>query len=191
MLTVSIGNFIALNQTNFKRLLAYSGISHAGYLLLAIISLRGNTESSLLYYAVGYSVSTLAAFSVAMLVFKAAGNENIDALNGLGKKNPLMAATLTMAMLSLAGIPPFAGFFGKYYIFSEAMKNGYFYLVLVAIINSIIGVFYYFKPILAMYGQPANDVDVKTNYANHLVLWVCLALSLALGLFPDLIAGLL
>jgi NADH-quinone oxidoreductase subunit N len=171
--------------------LAYSGISHAGYLLLAIISLRGNTESSLLYYAVGYSVSTLAAFSVAMLVFKAAGNENIDALNGLGKKNPLMAATLTMAMLSLAGIPPFAGFFGKYYIFSEGMKNGYFYLVLVAIINSIIGVFYYFKPILAMYGQPANDVDVKTNYANNLVLWICLALSLALGLFPDLIAELL
>ena len=191
VLTVSIGNFIALNQTNFKRLLAYSGISHAGYLLLAVISLRGNTESSLLYYAVGYSVSTLAAFSVAMLVFKAAGNENIDALNGLGKKNPLMAATLTMAMLSLAGIPPFAGFFGKYYIFSEAMKNGYFYLVLVAIINSIIGVFYYFKPILAMYGQPANEIEVKTNYANNLVLWICLALSLALGLFPDLIADLL
>jgi NADH-quinone oxidoreductase subunit N len=71
------------------------------------------------------------------------------------------------------------------------MKNGYFYLVLVAIINSIIGVFYYFKPILAMYGQPANDVDVKTNYANNLVLWICLALSLALGLFPDLIADLL
>ncbi len=191
ILTLAVGNLMALSQTNFKRLLAYSGISHAGYLLLILLSSRSQPAAALLYYLVGYSVSTLAAFAVAIPVFKAAKSEEIDGFNGLASKKPVLAAALSIAMLGLAGIPPLAGFFGKYYIFTEALQNGFFYTTLIAIIGSMVGVYYYFKVILAMYGRPANEVKVETTFNYNLVLWVCLAISLGLGLCPSLLAGIL
>lgn len=184
ILTLVVGNLMALSQTNFKRLLAYSGISHAGYLMLIILSSRTQPAAILLYYSLGYALSTLAAFAIALPVFKATGSENIDAFNGLGSKKPVLAAALSVAMLGLAGIPPMAGFLGKYFIFTEALQNGFFYTTLIAIITSIVGVYYYFKVILAMYGQPTNDIKVETSFNYNLVLWVCLALSLALGIYP-------
>ena len=189
--TLLIGNLVALTQDNFKRLLAYSGISHAGYMLLAIISLQGSTDSALFLYSAGYAVASLAAFAIAITVFKASGTESISGFNGLGKKNPLLAAGLTMAMLSLAGIPPFAGFFGKYFIFSEAMRNGYQNLVFLAIISSIIGVFYYMKVIVAMYSKPANEFEVKPTFSYQLVIIVCIVLSIFIGIFPGLFTKLL
>jgi len=189
--TLLIGNLIALTQDNFKRLLAYSGISHAGYMMLAIISLQGSTDSALFLYSAGYAVASLAAFAIAITVFKSTETESISGFNGLAKKNPLLAAGLTMAMLSLAGIPPFAGFFGKYFIFSEAMRNGYENLVFLAIISSIIGVFYYMKVIVAMYSKPANKFEVKPTFAYQLVIIVCLLLSLFIGIFPGLFTKLL
>ncbi|MDP1728097.1 MAG: NADH-quinone oxidoreductase subunit N [Bacteroidota bacterium] len=190
ILTLAVGNLMALSQTNFKRLLAYSGISHAGYLMLIILSSKSQPVAALLYYLLGYSVSTIAAFAVAMPVFKAANSENIDAFNGLGTKKPVLAAALSIAMLGLAGIPPFMGFFGKYFIFTEALQNGFFITTIVAIVGSMIGIYYYFKVILAMYGQPANEVKVETTFNYNLVLWVCLAISLALGLYPAPIVNL-
>lgn len=184
VLTLAIGNLLALSQTNFKRLLAYSGISHAGYLMLLILCAPAQPAGALFYYTLAYSLSTLAAFAIAIPVFKAAGSEEIDAFNGLASKNPLAAAAMSMAMLGLAGIPPFAGFLGKYYIFTQALQSGYFYLTLVAIFSSMIGVYYYFKVILAMYGKPANEVVVENNWNYNLVLWVCLGLSLLFGIFP-------
>lgn len=189
--TLLIGNLVALTQDNFKRLLAYSGISHAGYMLLAIISLQGSTDSALFLYSAGYAVASLAAFAIAITVFKATGTESISGFNGLGKKNPMLAAGLTMAMLSLAGIPPFAGFFGKYFIFSEAMRNGYQNLVFLAIISSIIGVFYYMKVIVAMYSKPANEFEVKPTFSYQLVIIVCILLSIFIGIFPGLFTRLL
>ena len=189
--TLLIGNLVALTQDNFKRLLAYSGISHAGYMLLAIISLQGSTDSALFLYSAGYAVASLAAFAIAITVFKATGTESISGFNGLGKKHPMLAAGLTMAMLSLAGIPPFAGFFGKYFIFSEAMRNGYQNLVFLAIISSIIGVFYYMKVIVAMYSKPANEFEVKPTFSYQLVIIVCILLSIFIGIFPGLFTRLL
>ncbi len=189
--TLLIGNLVALTQDNFKRLLAYSGISHAGYMLLAIISLQGSTDSALFLYSAGYAVASLAAFAIAITVFKATGTESISGFNGLGKKNPMLAAGLSMAMLSLAGIPPFAGFFGKYFIFSEAMRNGYQNLVFLAIISSIIGVFYYMKVIVAMYSKPANEFEVKPTFSYQLVIIVCILLSIIIGVFPGLFTKLL
>ncbi len=189
--TLVIGNLTALVQTNFKRLLAFSGISHAGYMLLIILSIHTKPEGALLYYGLGYSLSTLAAFGVALAVFKQMDSEEISAFNGLGKKNPVLAAALTMAMLGLAGIPPFAGFIGKYYIFTKYLQTGNVMPVVIAVIASIIGVYYYFKVIIAMYGKPANDVEVKGNFGYNLVLWVCLAISLFLGIFPSTITHLL
>jgi NADH-quinone oxidoreductase subunit N len=184
IITLAVGNLMALSQTNFKRLLAYSGISHAGYLMLVILTAKNQTAGALFYYSLAYALSTLAAFAVAIPVFKAANSEDIDAFNGLAKKNPMHAAALSMAMIGLAGIPPFAGFLGKYYIFTEALQSGYFYTTLVAIFASMIGVYYYFKVILAMYGQPANESKMEQSFNYNLVLWVCLALSVVFGIFP-------
>ena len=117
-LTMIAGNLIALSQTNFKRLLAYSGISHAGYMLLAILSLKTNSSSALFFYGASYMLATIGAFAVAIPVFNAMGRESVDAFDGLGKKRHFLAAMLTMSMLWLAGISPFAGFLVKYYIFS-------------------------------------------------------------------------
>lgn len=189
--TLLIGNLVALVQDNFKRLLAYSGISHAGYMLLAIISLQGSTDSALFLYSVGYAVASLAAFAIAITVFKATETESISGFNGLGKKNPFLAACLTMAMLSLAGIPPFAGFFGKYFIFSEAIRNGYQDLALLGIVSSIIGVFYYMKVILAMYNKPANEFTINASFTYQLVIAICLVLSIALGIYPGIFTKLL
>ncbi|MEI6595098.1 MAG: NADH-quinone oxidoreductase subunit N [Bacteroidota bacterium] len=185
--TIILGNLTALSQINFKRLLAYSGISHAGYLLLALISMKGGTANAIFYYSSGYAIATIGAFAVAILVFKAMKNENIDAFNGLGKKNPLLAVALTMSMLSLAGIPPFAGFLGKYYIFSEAIKNGQIALTFIAVLNSIIGVYYYFKVILAMYTKPADETEVSGNVSYYVIISVCLLLSVLLGIFPGVL----
>jgi len=189
--TIILGNLTALSQVNFKRLLAYSGISHAGYLLLGLIGMKGGTANAIFYYSSGYAIATIGAFAVAILVFKAMKNENIEAFNGLGKKNPLLAAALTMSMLSLAGIPPFAGFLGKYYIFSEAINNGQILLTLVAIINSIIGVYYYFKVILAMYTKIPDDTVISSNVSYNIVISICLILSLLIGIYPDVLMHLI
>ena len=183
-ITMILGNLTALTQDNFKRLLAYSGISHAGYMLLAILSLLTNSSSALLFYGTSYVLATLGAFAVAIPVFSAMKYESISAFNGLGKKNPFMAAMLTMSMLSLAGIPPLAGFLGKYYIFSEAINNGYFWLTIIAVLASIVGVYYYFKVILAMYTKDADDVPVKAPPLYLIVMVLCVLLSLILGAFP-------
>ncbi len=185
ILTLAVGNLMALAQTNFKRLLAYSGISHAGYMMLLILSAKDQTAGALFYYSLAYALSTLAAFAIAIPIFKAANSEEIDSFNGLAKKNPLAAAAMSMAMLGLAGIPPFAGFLGKYYIFTEALHSDYFKTTLVAIFASMIGVYYYFKVIIAMYGKPANEVKLENSINYQLVLWVCLALSLFFGLYPS------
>ncbi len=185
-LTMVVGNLTALQQVNVKRLLAFSGIAHAGYLLLGILSITTDATSALFYYSAAYALATIAAFAVAIPVFQSAGSELVSAFNGLGKRKPFMAAMLTMALISLAGIPPFAGFLAKYYIFSEAMANGFFALLLIAIVSSIIGVYYYFKLILAMYTQPTDEsVDVKFPTVYVVVAVLCVLLSLALGLYPN------
>jgi len=189
--TIILGNVVALSQQNVKRLLAYSGISHAGYMLLTLLSINGGNAAALFFYSTTYSLATLGAFTLAIPVFAAMHSEQVDAFNGLGKKHPLMAAMLTISMLSLAGIPPFAGFLGKYYIFSEAIISGQVTLTLIAIINSIIGVYYYFKLILAMYTKPTNESIPEPTPAFWLVAGVCVAGGIILGIFPNALITLL
>ncbi len=190
-LTMLVGNFSALNQDSFKRMLAFSGISHAGYLLLAIVSVYNKTDNALFFYSLAYGVASIAAFAVAIVVAANVGSDKFEAFNGLGKRKPLLAAALTIAMLSMAGIPPFAGFFGKYYIFSEAVKAGHLGLVLLAVVNSIIGVYYYFKVIMAMYTRPSSEVTFTVKPAYGFVIAVCILLSLIAGIYPKLFTGLL
>ncbi len=190
-LTLIAGNLIALSQNNFKRLLAYSGISHAGYMLLAVLSIENEASSALWYYGAAYVLATIGAFAVAIPVFYFRNDETIDAFNGLGKKNPLQAAFLTISMLSLAGIPPLAGFLGKYYIFSEAIRSGYIWLTIVAVLASIVGIYYYFKVILAMYTKDTVEPEVKSPMLYTVVMIVCVVLSLLLGVWPGPFTNLL
>ncbi len=190
-LTITVGNFTALNQDSFKRLLAFSGISHAGYMMLAIVSMYGKTDNAIFYYAVAYGISSVAAFAIAIVVAKNVGNEKIDGFNGLGKSKPFLAAALTIAILSMAGIPPFAGFFGKYYIFSEAIKTGHIGLTVIAVLNSIVGVYYYFKVILAMYTKDSSESVISISPAYTVVIILCTLLTILIGIYPTALANLL
>lgn len=190
-LTLFIGNFSALHQDSFKRLLAFSGISHAGYLLLAILSLYGKTDNAIFFYSVAYGLSSIAAFTVAIVVAANAGSEKIEAFNGLGKRRPLLAGALTIAMLSMAGIPPFAGFFAKYFIFSEAIKNGHLGITIFAVVASIVSVYYYFKVIVAMYTKESTQTTFNVKPSYLFVIAICVLFTVVLGIFPSLVSGLL
>jgi NADH-quinone oxidoreductase subunit N len=190
-LTMVIGNLTALNQDSFKRMLAFSGIAHAGYMLLAIITLYNNTANSLFFYATAYSFASIGAFSIAMIVMRNMKSEKIEAFNGLGKKSPLLAVTLTILMLSMAGIPPMAGFFGKYFVFLDAIRNQHIGLVIVAVITSVISVYFYFKVILAMWTVDSDEAAFSADLPYTIVSLICLAATLILGVFPSFISALL
>jgi NADH-quinone oxidoreductase subunit N len=191
-LTLLVGNITAVIQTSTKRMLAYSSIAHAGYMLLALIALNQFSQSSVLFYSLAYSIGSIASFGILSIVVMSRGNDTTDAFNGLAKTNPLLAIAMTVSLLSLAGIPPTAGFFAKYYIFTAAFASGYGLLVLIAILASLIGVYYYFRIIIAMFFRDAGNNSVIEVSANHKILFVItILLTVALGLFPDFIIRLL
>ena len=190
MLSMTVGNIMALKQNNVKRMLAFSGISHAGFMLMTLIPILPSA-GSLLYYASAYSLAGIAAFSVILYVCKNNNNEDIANFHGLGKTNPLLAGILTASLLSMAGIPIFAGFFAKLILFSQTIEAGYIALVIVAVINSIISVGYYFKLILAMYTKEPNETRTGTPFVLYAVAIIAILLNLVLGLFPSLVIDLL
>lgn len=191
-LTLLTGNITAVVQSSTKRMLAYSSIAHAGYMLLALIAINEYSTSGILLYTLAYSIGSIASFGILSVVANAKGSDGIDSFNGLAKKNPLLAFAMTVAMLSLAGIPPTAGFFAKYYIFTAAFHAGYPILVLIAILASLIGVYYYFRIIIAMYFKESADDSTIEVSMNHKLLFILTALiTIALGLMPDCIITLL
>ena len=188
--SMTVGNIMALRQANVKRMLAFSGISHAGFMLMTLLSLS-SSASSLLYYATSYTLSGIAAFSVLLYVCKNRDNEDIVNFHGLGKTNPLLAAILTGALLSMAGIPIFSGFFAKLILFNQTIQAGYLVVVIAAVINSIISVGYYFKLILAMYTKEPNETRTGTPILIYAVAVIAIVLNIALGLFPSLVLDVL
>jgi NADH-quinone oxidoreductase subunit N len=188
--SMTVGNIMALKQANVKRMLAFSGISHAGFMLMTLLSAT-TSASSLLYYASAYSLAGIAAFAVILYVCKNQDNEDIANFHGLGKTNPVLAAVLTGALLSMAGIPVFAGFFAKLNLFSQTIQSGWLVLVIAAVINSIISVGYYFKLILAMYTKDSNEARTGTPILIYGVAIIAILLNLAIGLFPSLVLNLL
>ena len=188
--SMTVGNIMALKQTNVKRMLAFSGISHAGFMLMALLSAT-TAAGSLLYYATAYSLAGIAAFTVLLYVCKDKGNEEISHFNGLGKTNPILAAVLTASLLSMAGIPVFAGFFAKLMLFTQTIQSGYLIVVIAAVINSIISIGYYFKLILAMYTKDAEEEKQATPFAFYAVAVGAIVMNLIIGLYPTLIMQLL
>jgi NADH-quinone oxidoreductase subunit N len=190
-LTIIIGNVTAVFQTNFKRLLAYSSIAHAGYMLLAILALNNYGQSSILYYSAAYAISSITAFAILLLVSHITKSDSIESFNGLAKRNPLLAFASVIAMLSLAGIPPLAGFFAKYYIFTAALQQGYMWLVIIAVIGSLVGVNYYFKVIIALFKTESAETLIPMTAGFKTFLFVVSIAALLLGIMPDLVASIL
>jgi NADH-quinone oxidoreductase subunit N len=192
ILTLIVSNVTAVYQHSVKRILAYSSVAHAGYMLITLVSISDVSAGAIFYYVVSYAVASIAAFTVLHNVAFENENAIVDSFNGLAKRNPFLSFTMAVALLSLAGIPPLAGFFAKYYIFTVAFQSGHIGLVFLAIITSLIGIYYYFRVIIAMYLKSTEKTEaVKVPVLNQILLVICLILSIALGIFPDLLIGLI
>ncbi len=187
-LTLIIANFTAAVQTNLKRLLAYSSIAHAGFMMITLLCMADNTAGILLYYVLVYSISSIAAFSIFEIVrTQSNGNEDIDAFKGLIRRNRWLAGVFAFAMLSMSGIPPLAGFMAKYMVFTAAISNGYLWLALVGIAGSLIAVYYYFKVIIAMFGHESEAEAISISFTQKLILTLCALALIALSIFPNLV----
>jgi NADH-quinone oxidoreductase subunit N len=150
-------------------------------------------NAAMLFYAAAYSIATITSFVVMLLLSYKFDDDDISNFKGLAKKQPLLGVAVTVAMLSLAGIPPTAGFFGKYYLFTQAIQAGYTGLVIIAILGSLISIVYYFRVIINMYAPEDSSKEVLFDMplAYKVVLIISTALTAALGLFPDLLAGII
>lgn len=186
MLTMTFGNVIAVSQTNLKRLLAYSSIAQAGYILMGAAVSNPIGLAGVLIYLLAYVFTNLGAFLCVILVSNNLGSDDLEAYRGLSERSPFLAASLTLFMLSLAGIPPLAGFIGKYYVFASAIQGRFFTLAVVAALNSAVAAFYYFKVVRLMYlTPPKNRESLVYSLPLFLVLIVTLAGTLAMGVFPS------
>ena len=190
-LSMVVGSIMALRQTSFKRLLAWSGVANAGYMLMAITSLNEYSTTALVLYAAAYSIASIGVFTLVSNMTNA-GNEEISSLHGFSKVNRFPALVVTILMFSIAGIPPLAGFFGKYAIFAGTLQSGMGWLAVVAVISSAISVVYYLKVVVAMY-QPSDREAVQLEFTpgQSLVLGLVLVLVIVMGLAPSLVTGLL
>jgi proton-translocating NADH-quinone oxidoreductase, chain N len=177
ILTMTIGNLFAIRQQNLKRFLAFSSISQAGYILLGLIGGNQLGMASVIYYILVYIFSNLGAFGVVIAISNATGKENIDDYNGLYQTNPNLSLIMTLALFSLAGIPPVAGFFGKFFLFTAAAQKGFYFLVLIAVLNTIISLFYYLLVVKAMFiNKSEKPISMfKSDFSTRFALGICVA----------------
>jgi len=197
VITMTVGNLLALRQTSIKRMLAYSSIAHAGYALMAFLATAGSAGAALggggalLFYLMGYSLMTVGAFGVVLIATNNSAaqydQDDINSLSGLGWSHPLLGITMVISMLSLAGIPPLAGFMGKFYIFSAAINAGYVGLAIIAALNSLVSLYYYLRILVVMYfgekrtqtWSPAENI----GFGPRLALMLSVLGTIYLGIF--------
>jgi len=188
VLTMIVGNLLAIFQENIKRMLAYSSIAHAGYLLVAVTSGSEGAVSSALFYLLAYTFFNLGGFAVVTMIDSRTGsNALISDMKGLSKTHPYLATVLALFMFALSGFPPTAGFFGKFYVFSNAIDNGFIWLVILAVLNSFVSVFYYLRVVVVAFFSEADKEfkPVAFKPAIVLVLFITIAGTLILGFFPQ------
>jgi NADH-quinone oxidoreductase subunit N len=177
VLTMTIGNLFAIRQQNLKRFLAFSSISQAGYILLGFIGGNQLGMASVIYYILVYIFSNLAVFGVVAAISNAKGKENIDEYNGLYSTNPGLSLVMLLGLFSLAGIPPLAGFFGKFFLFTAAAQKGFYILVLIGVLNTIISLYYYLLVVKAMFINK-NDAPIekfRSDFTTRFALGICIA----------------
>jgi NADH-quinone oxidoreductase subunit N len=198
-ITILYGNLCALPQRNLKRLMGYSSISHAGYMLLGVAALSASGQAAVLYYLAGYLFTVLAALTVIALVMQHLPDEDVSALAGLNQRSPLLATTMTVAMVSLAGLPPLAGFFGKFLLLKAVIEQGaaqnihaYYWLAFIALIGVVISLYYYFGVIRAIYwSKEAADLSpIKLSGAAKFSIAICVAGIFWLGICPNTVLNL-
>jgi NADH-quinone oxidoreductase subunit N len=187
ILTMTLGNVVAVRQTNVKRMLAYSAIAHAGYILVGIVPNSAMGYSAVLFYLVIYTVMNLVAFSV-ILSFSRKGDRRVQLEDyaGLGRTAPFAAAALSLSLISLAGIPLTGGFIGKFYLFSAAVQKGYIGLTVIAVLNSVVSVFYYFRLMIFMYmKEPGEETPEPISRMVQAIIAIGFIIILLLGVYPD------
>ncbi len=187
ILTITVGNLFAMRQRNMKRFLAFSSVSQAGYIMLGVIAMNTMGLAALMYYILVYIFSNLAAFGVIGAIENATGKLSMDDYKGLHKSNPKLSFAMMLAMFSLAGIPPFAGFFSKFFIFTGAINQGsvaIYVLVLIALINTIISLYYYLLVVKAMFISPDEPViaPFRSSSSERVGLWITVGGIILLGL---------
>jgi len=188
VLTMTVGNVVAIAQSNIKRMLAYSSIAHAGYILVALVAAGKLGSGSVLFYLVAYTFMNLGAFAVVVALARQEGERlTIDEYAGLGLRYPFLGAAMALFMFSLAGIPPTGGFMGKFYIFSAAIQANYIGLAVIGVLNSVISAYYYLRVTVVMYmGQgEAEPAAGRLSPALTLAVLIAIVGTLQLGLFPS------
>ena len=198
-LSMILGNLVAIVQTSVRRLIAYSAIAHAGYMLLAILAHNDQSLASLIYYAVTYGLTTIGAFGVVAVVEQGTGGEKLSDFAGLSRRAPVVSFCMLIFMLSLAGIPPLAGFFGKFYVFAAAIKGGapdlgLLWLVILAVATSAVSLYYYLQVLKQIYVKDAAQSQdggrvIKPAILTQVVLVLLAALVILLGCWPNLLVG--
>jgi len=193
VLTMTIGNFIALSQKDLKRMLAYSSISHAGYAMVGLVAWNQIGLSAILFYMLVYTFMNMGAFAVLILIGKK-GEDNLtlDGVAGLGYKRPVLGIVLTIFLFSLMGLPPTAGFTAKFYIFAGAIEAGYIWLAVLGVLNSAVSLYYYLRVMVQMYFRdPEEDFAwVKINTATVISIGISVIGVLYLGVFPNTLMNL-
>ncbi len=185
-LTMIMGNIVALSQRNIKRMLAYSSIGHAGYLLMGVAAATVSGVSSVMFYLLGYTVTNLVAFGVVVLASRAIPDDTIEGYSGLHRRSPLLALALAIALLSLAGLPPMVGFFAKFYLFAAAYQAGLTWLVVIGLLMSAVSLFYYTWVIRQMYlVAPTSEEPIQFPTASYVSVAAALAMVFVFGIYSD------
>jgi NADH-quinone oxidoreductase subunit N len=187
VLTMTIGNLVAIAQANLKRMLAYSTIAHMGYILIGPVVGSQLGVAAVLFYSLAYACMTIGAFGMVVLLARGTvRGDQIDDFTGLAQRSPLAAGVMLLFLLSLTGIPPTGGFVGKFYLFAAAVDAGYIWLVLIAVINSAISLFYYMRVAMVMYMRelPPQGIALSRSPALYLALFLAAVATLILGIFP-------
>jgi NADH-quinone oxidoreductase subunit N len=189
VLTMTLGNLVALRQSSLKRLLAYSSIAHAGYLLVGLATATPAGIDAALYYLISYAFMNMGAFAIVILLERQ-GEMDADGgrLKGLSKRHPQLALLMSIFLFSLAGVPPFAGFFAKFFVFAAAVQGGYSWLAAVAMLNSAIGAWYYLRIVVDMYfAEPTEETRIEPQQRSiplSITLGIAALFTIALGLLP-------
>jgi NADH-quinone oxidoreductase subunit N len=191
-LTLMVGNLAALRQDNFKRMLAYSSVAHAGYIGLAVLSAPAQAYPAALFYLAAYALMNAGAFAVLNSISPSDDGVRVESLAGLGSRNPFLATMLALFLIGLAGIPPLAGFMGKYLVFAGAAQAGFYGLVILAALCSAISLYYYLRPVALMWFAPEKGFALPdlSSQSSRVVMLVCALGVVVLGLLPGLVTGL-
>jgi NADH-quinone oxidoreductase subunit N len=185
---MTIGNLFAIRQQNIKRFLAFSSIAQAGFILLGLVGGTSLGITSVIYFILIYVFSNLGAFGVVIAVEQSSGKVNINDYDGLYRTNPRLSLVMMLALFSLAGIPPVAGFFGKFFLFTAAAESGFYTLLLIAVLNAIISLYYYLLVVKAMFINKSDSpvAGFKSDFSTRLSLMICVVGIIVTGFYSPI-----